>query len=128
LAWISWQLAEHLFPDWVTNPNVRLTLIESAVWFGALGTVVYSQAYRYRHTSTSVQRQQIKWVVLGISAAFAGFLVIDLALSAFAGAPAPGSPGELLAYLIGYTFLSYLVMLLVPMTIGIAMLRYHLRR
>jgi signal transduction histidine kinase len=126
LAWISWQLAEHLFPDWVTNPNVRLTLIESAVWFGALGTVVYSQAYRYRHTSTSVQRQQIKWVVLGISAAFAGFLVIDLALSAFAGAPAPGSPGELLAYLIGYTFLSYLVMLLVPMTIGIAMLRYHL--
>jgi signal transduction histidine kinase len=73
-----------------------------------------------------VQRQQIKWVVFGISAAFAGFLVIDLALSAFAGAPAPGSPGELLAYLIGYTFLSYLVMLLVPMTIGIAMLRYHL--
>jgi signal transduction histidine kinase len=126
LAWISWQLAEHLFPDWVTDPNAWLTLIETVVWFGALGTVIYSQAYRYRRTSSSAQRQQIKWVVYGISTAFAGFLAIDLALSAFAGAPEPAAPGELLAYLIGYTFLSYLVVLLVPVTIGIAMLRYHL--
>ena len=126
LAWISWQLAEHLFPHWVTDPNAWLTLIESAVWLGALGTVVYSQAYRYRHASNAVQRQQIKWVGFGISAALAGFLAIDLVLSAFAGAPEPASPGELLAYMAGYTFLSYAVVLLIPVTIGIAMLRHHL--
>ena len=95
------------------------------VWLGALGTVIYSQVYRYRHTSNSVQRRQIKWVVFGISAAFAGFLGINMALAA-SGAEAPTSPGALVAYLIGYTFVGYLVMLLVPVTIGIAMLRHHL--
>jgi len=126
LAWIAWQLAEHLFPGWVTDPNAWRTLIETSVWFGALGTVIYSQAYRYRHTSSSAKRQQIKWVGFGISAAFAGFLGIDLALSAFASAPEPAAPDELLAYLVGYTLLSYVVVLLIPVTIGIAMLRYHL--
>jgi hypothetical protein len=124
LAWISWQLAEHLFPDWVTNPNVRLTLIESAVWFGALGTVVYSQAYRYRHTSTSVQRQQIKWVVFGISAALAIFLGVSLARGVFASEPM--SPATLLAYLVGDTLIGYLAVLLIPVSIGFAVLRYHL--
>lgn len=126
LVWIAWQLAEHFFPVWATDPNGWQTLIESAVWLGALGTVIYSQTYRYRHTSSSAQRQQIKWVVYGISAAFAGFLGIDLALSAFASAPEPTSPGALLTYLIGYTFASYLLVLLIPISIGIAVLRHHL--
>ena len=51
---------------------------------------------------------------------------LDLALSALGASPEPETPGSVLAYLIGYTFASYLVMLLVPLTIGIAMLRHHL--
>jgi signal transduction histidine kinase len=94
------------------------------VWLGALGTAIYSQIHRYRRVSDPVQRQQIKWVVLGISAALAVFLGVDLGLGAFA--PVIASPGALLAYLIGYAFFAYLAVLLIPVTIGIAMLRYHL--
>ena len=124
LAWLAWQLPRYLFPEWYLDPRSWHAVATMAVWVGALGTIVYSQVHRYRHASSPVQRQQIKWVVFGISAALAGFLGTTLALAAFA--PTPTSPGALLAYLIGYTFVGYLAMLLIPLTIGIAVLRYHL--
>lgn len=124
LVWLAWQLPRYLFPEWYLAPNAWQALTESIVWLGALGTVIYSQAYRYRHVANPVQRQQIKWVVFGISAALAGFLGILLALDVFA--PVPTSPGALLAYLIGSTFISYLAVLLIPLSIGIAVLRHHL--
>jgi signal transduction histidine kinase len=125
LAWIAWQLAEHFFPNWVSEPKLWQTWTETVVWLGALGTVIYSQVYRYRHTSSPKQRRQIKWVVFGISAAFGGFIGINMVLAA-SGAEAPTSPGALVAYLIGYTFVGYLAVLIIPVTIGIAMLRHHL--
>ena len=60
----------------------------------------------------------------GISGALAGFLGISLLLGIFA--PEPTSPGTLLAYLVGNTFIGYLAILLIPISIGIAVLRYHL--
>jgi signal transduction histidine kinase len=124
LVWIGWQLAEHLFPVWVSEPNAWQSWTETVVRLVALGTVIYSQIHRYRHASNAIERQQIKWVVFGISVALAGFLRIEAMLSAFA--PAPTTPGALAAYLVGYTFISYLVVLLIPVTIGIAVLRHHL--
>ena len=124
LAWIAFQVPRYFFPDWYLNPSGWRTLASTAVWLGALGTAVYSQVYRYRRASSPVQRQQIKWVVFGISAALAGFFAMILVLLAFA--PTPASPGALLAHLIGFTFVGYLVMLLIPVSIGIAMLRYRL--
>jgi signal transduction histidine kinase len=125
LVWIAWQLAEHFFPSWVSDPNALQAGTETVVWLGALGTAIYSQVHRYRRASSSVQRQQIKWVVFGISAALAVFLGIQLVLGA-SGADMPTSPGALVAYLVGYTFTSYLTVLLIPTSIGIAVLRHHL--
>src|SRR5215210_1833495 len=48
-VWIGWQLAEHIFPAWTTDPARWQTVIENFVWLGALGTVIYSQIHRYRH-------------------------------------------------------------------------------
>ena len=124
LAWIAFQVPRYFFPDWYLNPSGWHTLASTAVWLIALGTAVYSQVYRYRRASSPVQRQQIKWVVFGISAALAAFFAMTLVLLAFA--PTPASPGALLAHLIGFTFVGYLVMLLIPVSIGIAMLRYRL--
>jgi hypothetical protein len=62
--------------------------------------------------------------VFGISVALAVFLGISLLLGTFA--PEPTSPGALLAYLLGNTFIGYLAILLIPISIGIAVLRYHL--
>ena len=125
-VWIAWQLAEHIVPAWTTRPAGWQVVIDSLVWLGALATVVHSQIHRYRHVATPRQRQQIKWVVFGISTGFGAFLGIDLALSAFGASPEPATPGAVFGYLVGYTFASYLVMLLIPLTIGIAVLRHHL--
>jgi hypothetical protein len=126
LVWILWQVPRYFFPNWYLNPNPYTwhALINTVVWLGALGTAIFSQGYRFRRTASSVQRQQIKWVVFGISVALAGFLGISLLLGTFA--PEPTSPGALLAYLVGNTFIGYLAILLIPISIGIAVLRYHL--
>jgi len=126
LVWIAWQLPRYFFPNWYLNPNPYTwhALINTAVWLGALGTAIFSQGYRYRRTASSAQRQQIKWVVFSISAALVVFLGISLLLGTFA--PEPTSPGALLAYLVGNTFIGYLAILLIPISIGVAVLRYHL--
>ena len=125
-VWIGWQLAEHVVPSWTTNPGTWQLVAESVIWLGALGTVVYAQVHRYRHAPTLRQRQQIRWVVFGITVAFAAFLGLDFALTAIGASPDPTTPAQVLAYLVGYTTASYLVMLLVPVTLGVALIRHHL--
>ena len=124
LTWLAWQVPRYFFPEWYLDPNGWHALASAVVWLGALGTAVYSQVHRFRYVSSPGQRQQIKWVVFGISAALAGLLGMVLALSALA--PTPASPGALLAHLIGYMLVGYLAMLLIPVSIGIAMLRHRL--
>jgi signal transduction histidine kinase len=124
LAWIAWQLPRFWFPGWTASDlNSWPGWLAVAVWAVALGTVVYAQAYRYRRVSDAARRRQIKWVVFGISAAVLVFLGIAILLSAFA--PAPTSPGTLATILVGYA-LVYAGMLLIPLSIGVAVLRQHL--
>ncbi len=123
LVWIAWQLPRYFFPDWHLDPEPWYLWAEAVVWSAALGTGVYAQAYRYRRVSNAIQRQQIKWVVLGITAALSVFVGVNLALSAFA--PAPTSPRTVATVLIGYLFV-YAAMLLIPFSIGVAILRYSL--
>jgi signal transduction histidine kinase len=85
--------------------------------------VVYAQAYRYRRVSNAMQRQQIKWVVFGITSALSVFIGMNLALGVFATAPT--SPRTLATVLIGDLFV-YGAMLLIPFSIGVAVLRYRL--
>ncbi len=124
LVWIASQLPRYFFPDCYADPNTWYDWISGPVWLAALSIAIYSQVHRYRRASSPVQRQQIKWVVFGISAALAGFLGILLALGE--GGTAPTSPDALVAYLIGYMFIGYLAVLLIPLSIGIAVLRHHL--
>lgn len=124
LVWISWQLPQYWFPEYDSfDLNSLPSLLAVAVWTVALGTVIYSQVYRYRHVSNAVQRRQIKWVVLGSFLAAVVYLGMATTLSAFA--PAPTSPGKLGALLVGYSLI-YLAMFLLPLSIGVAILRYHL--
>ena len=121
-VWIAWQVPQYLFPGWFLSDNWQLW-VENVVWPAALGTVVYSQVYRYRHVSNAVQRQQIKWGVFGISAAFVVLLATSVVLGAFA--PDPTSPEGVVDFLIGNT-VHYLALLLIPISIGVAVLRYRL--
>jgi signal transduction histidine kinase len=123
LVWIAWQSARYFFPQWHSNPDAWYLWTTTVVWSVAFGSVLYAQVHRFRRVSNAGQRQQIKWVVLGITSAVSVFLVTMLALSAFV--PVPTSPRSLAAHLIGYGVV-YVAMLIIPLSIGIAILRYHL--
>jgi signal transduction histidine kinase len=84
----------------------------------------FAQLYRYRRVSTAIQRQQTKWVVFGMLMGTlfdAANLLPPLIWSALSQ---PGPAQALYTILSEVTF--PLVLLLVPITIGVAVLRYRL--
>jgi hypothetical protein len=91
-----------------------------AFWFGS---GIFAQLYRFKHHSDPTQRQQTKWVVLGISAAAIGYL-----LTYFIFGPASGNHSNIanvVLDLASKTMLSVCLML-VPLAIGISILRFQL--
>ena len=91
-------------------------MLNALVSTGVFGAIVLVQVYRYRLVSNFAQRQQTKWVVLGIVAAAVGycmFLVLNLL------------QGGILASLLGYTA-ALLLLFLLMISIVVAVLRYRL--
>jgi signal transduction histidine kinase len=103
-------------PDVVWPPALA-----GANWVSAFFVLAFSQIYRYRKVSSREQRQQTKWFVLGFTGVALVELVHRLLPLIF---PSFAQPGSLDAF-IGNT-LSAFSFLLIPLTIGIAILRYRL--
>src|SRR5215218_2220779 len=105
-----------LFPHSLLS-TLRYPLLNALGSFVLVGAVLFVQGYRYTRVSDATQRQQTKWVVLGLVVALGGycvFLLLDALL-----------PGVLLASLLANT--AYFVFLLfIPISIAIAILRYRL--
>jgi signal transduction histidine kinase len=123
LGWIAWQILQSWLPNWPRALASWGTLLDVVVWVGALGTAVYVQVHRYRRVSNTVQQQQIKWVVFGIAMALTGYLGVHLVLP---GSTSALGPDGLLATHLAAVGLRYVAMLLIPLAIGIAILRYRL--
>jgi len=85
-----------------------------------LGFLVSTQIYRYARVSNAIERQQTKWALAGMSVGVAGFAGLLTWASIFSGGWLNG-----LANLIGSTAL-YLFLMLIPLSIGLAILRSHL--
>ena len=86
-----------------------------------MGTLVVAQIYRYRSVSTSVQRQQTKWIVF----AFATIILSDLVfLIPILFSPSLAQPGSLYNLIISNV--SLFVLLLGPVSLYIAITRYRL--
>ena len=124
LVWIAWLFPRYWFSDWPpTGSNTWLALPNLVVWLSALGSAVYSQVYRFRKISNRVQRQQTKWVVFGIAMGLALFIIVNIVVSATA--PVPISTSEITTLMVGAALMNG-ALLLIPLSIGIAILRYHL--
>lgn len=123
LVWVAWQVPRYLFLDRASDDPVYVA-IEAVVWLCGVGVAVYGQVHRYRHLSDAVERQQIMWVVFGISVALVGFLGVNAAVSPFAADLT--SPGAVVAYLATTSLASYIFAAFIPVTMGFAVLRYHL--
>lgn len=122
--WALWVVAFFLMADALKEWSSLFVPISFAVWVAWFGTGVLAQLYRYRYVSTPIQRQQTKWVVFGFVLAIIGSGVatvphiISLSL------------GQVDSLDIEYRFIAIATMsvaaLLIPLTIGIAILRYQL--
>ena len=90
-------------------------------FLGVFGAIIFSQIYRYRRVSTPVQRQQTKWIILGVAAALGvatGVVVI--------GALIPSSIAPDLVGTLLFLTIWPVVFLLIPLSIGFSILRYRL--
>jgi hypothetical protein len=145
LGWASLSLLLYLFPDgrcvprwtrplavFVVANNIFLSASPVAIstfpaW--VLGTIylvnggsgVIAQIYRYVRVSGPVQRQQTKWVVFGLAATSLVILGRLVPLLIFPSLSASSSP-----YFLVSTYVYPPGLLLIPLTLGIAILRYRL--
>lgn len=84
-------------------------------------SLVAVQVYRYRQVSTPEQRQQTKWVVFGFGVGLGGFAAIIAASALVPSFSQAGPLGVMVVITLIYGFL-----LLVPLSIGMAILRSRL--
>jgi signal transduction histidine kinase len=151
LAWSSLAFSLALFPDGRFVPRwtrwlvlgylvCQLPLIAPANSFFALGqwpllllaapimvvemVLLFAQVYRFRWVSSAIQRQQTKWVLFALLVAIPIDVANILPTLLF---PALRQPGPIYTLYIVWSEVTLpAIILLIPLTIGFAMLRYRL--
>ena len=119
--WTIHEIPYYFFPNSVLNVDRSFPMLDLVIISTFLCIGVGSQVYRYRRVSGPVQRQQTKWVVFGM---------VSGALGAV-GFAAPLYSSSTLAQfgsLYTFAFITGLAgsLLLIPLSIGIAILRHRL--
>jgi signal transduction histidine kinase len=126
IVWV-WYIGSSfvLSEDSPYNPLALPPVLRVTLAVGLLGTMVLAQVYRYLRVSGPIERQQTKWIVFGLTAAIAGFTLVNL--------PAAIFPEELLQpgvrnvlYALVRLTVTNISLLLIPLSIGIAILNYRL--
>jgi hypothetical protein len=119
VVFIAFQSSTTLFAE-LYSRSPALETASYLVFLGIVVSLVWSQVYRYRRVSSPAQRQQTKWVVfgttLGVVGTFPLKLPVDLTLVG------GDTPLTLLFLKVGFA----LSFMLLPLSIGVAVLRSHL--
>jgi hypothetical protein len=118
VAFLAFQIPGDLFPD-IYSGSPSLEIAQSLTFMCFVLGMLGSQVYRYRSVSTPSQRRQTRWVVFGTTLALSLLLAVVVPLFLFAPGVARTSPFVLL--LIGNVL--PLIMVLIPLSVGVAMLR-----
>jgi signal transduction histidine kinase len=107
-------------PSWISRLDqwpLSVYVLFYGCWFF---TALFAQVYRYKWVSTPVERQQAKWVIFSFAAAFVVNLGVVAVKLIF-----PSLHSGTLLHTISNTVV-WLLFLLAPLSIGIAILRYRL--
>jgi len=120
IGWFLLILPPYYFPDSSVN------LQRNSAVFGPLFVFVHlsgiaAQIYRYLRVSGSIEKQQTKWVVYGLSIGVGGALITKMLALTITNPMGDGLP---LAFLLN--ILAVLWVLLLPISITIAVVRYRL--
>jgi hypothetical protein len=117
LFWVLW----NLYWIFLTSSIPPTSPFWGVSYVGVLALGVFAQIYRYLRVSHPIQRQQTKWVVYGFTVAILAFLALILGGSAL---PSSLVQSTLSPILIQPAF--YVFMLIIPLSIGVAILRSRL--
>jgi signal transduction histidine kinase len=131
--WLIWvalacaveQMFHIFFAGSAADTSLWPLAIQIVIWAAFLVSIIYSQVYRYRRISNQVQRLQTKWVVYGIAISVGSYIAVQAVLVALIRDLATLTPDGLRAALLGSAIIS-VTMTAIPLSIGIAMLRYRL--
>jgi hypothetical protein len=125
--WIGWVLVVSLVQRSTrvfVPPNSALNAATWPAWLNMfmslmfLGTALFSQIYRYRRVLTPKERQQTKWVLFGSSVVLVGTIALSTVIQWLL---LPSGLFNLVVF-----SLWNLVFLALPLSIGVAMVRYRL--
>jgi signal transduction histidine kinase len=113
------QIVSFVFPGTALDLENWSGMARIIYYLSAIGTMIYSQFYRYMNISSSEERQQTKWVVYGVSISFLGFIGVSglIVYQVFADNP------------ISYIYLNaslHVFVALIPLTLTFAILRHRL--
>lgn len=131
--WTRWGIATFIVADLIRLFLVAMTPAGSSAYSGPIGALfaftlvfsvigAWSQTYRYRKTTDPIQRQQIKWVVLGIAVSV-GWEALRVVIGTVLSLLALPLTLEVAAVL---AILSYLFPVVGPLSAFLAMLRFRL--
>jgi hypothetical protein len=124
MLYLAWQVIQSMPSNSPISNEQWLPLLSGCVEFGFLICPIYAQLYRYRHISSPVEQQQTKWVVFGLVLTLVaeGMIFLPPLLS-----PTLAQYNSLRSlYVLISACLFPLLLDLIPLTIGIAVLRYRL--
>lgn len=127
--WLYWLLTVEIifaailayFPTPSLNTDTRVTPLTATLTFSLYASIIVAQVYRYRRVSNPIERQQTRWVVLGIVEGPLLGVAYYFPLVLF---PSLSNADSLYFLLLKPIFT--IVFLSVPLCFGIAILRYRL--
>lgn len=118
VVFLVFQIPGDLSPD-IYSGLPYLERVQSLVFTCFVVGMIWSQVYRYRSVSRTDQRRQTKWVVFGTALALS--LLLALLAPLLLLVPGAAEASTFVLFLIGNVI--PLIMLLIPLSVGTAMLR-----
>jgi hypothetical protein len=127
--WTRWTVVVSLavqvpyifFPNAPFTLKIHVDTIGYLMLGGETAILGVVQLYRYRRVSSSLERQQAKWVIFGFAVPITVFVGGTLLYLIF---PALVEPRSL--FPLAFNVVSTFLLLLIPLSFGFAMLRYRL--
>jgi signal transduction histidine kinase len=126
LIGVAGQMATTLLPGSPIDLATWPALLSGTVELSLFGIPVFSQIYRYIRVSGPVQRQQTKWVAFGVSLQILGGALYLMLIAQFPMLDQPGRVHFIVFDLVLRMLFGTFVLLIIPLAIGSAILRYRL--